>query len=149
MPEPEPLPRGRVQATAGVAVIEHGRILLVKRADDGTWCLPGGRLEVGESAEAGALREFAEETGHDVEVTSLLGVYSRPDEQTHHYPDGEVSQFVAVVFEGSLGEVTRTLAGDTMELSWFAPEELPKNLMACDAPIIRDALSARPRPVIA
>ena len=149
MSEPEQLPQGRVQATAGVAVIEHRRILLVKRADDGTWCLPGGRLEIGESVEEGAMREFAEETGHSVEVTGLLGVYSRPSEQTHRYPDGAVAQFVAVVFEGRCGEVTRTLAGDTVEASWFALDALPSNLMACDAPIIRDALSSRPRPVIA
>jgi ADP-ribose pyrophosphatase YjhB (NUDIX family) len=149
VPEPEPLPRGRVQATAGVAVTEQGRILLVKRADDGTWCLPGGRLEFGESAQDGAVREFAEETGHAVEVTGLLGVYSRPSEQTHQYPDGEVAQFVAVVFEGHLREVTRTLAGDTVEVSWFAADALPSNLMACDAPIIDDAFAARPRPVIA
>jgi ADP-ribose pyrophosphatase YjhB (NUDIX family) len=138
-----------VQATAGVAVIEDGRILLVERADDGTWCLPGGRLEIGESAEEGAVREFAEETGHDVEVTRLLGIYSRPSEQTHQYPDGEIAQFVAIVFEGRCGDVTRTLAGDTVEASWFAADALPSNLMACDAPIIRDALSARPRPIIA
>jgi ADP-ribose pyrophosphatase YjhB (NUDIX family) len=138
-----------VQATAGIAAIEHGRILLVKRADDGTWCLPGGRVEIGESVEAGAIREFAEETGHDVTVTGLLGIYSRPSEQTHRYPDGEIAQFVAIVFEGRCGDLTGALAGDTVEVSWFAPHALPSNLMATDAPIIRDALSARPRPVVA
>lgn len=138
-----------MQATAGIAAIERGRILLVKRADDGTWCLPGGRVELGESVEEGAVREFGEETGHEVEVTGLLGIYSRPNEQTHRYPSGEVAQFVAIMFEGRCGARTRRLAGDTVEISWFAPNSLPRNLMACDAPIIRDALSARPRPVVA
>jgi ADP-ribose pyrophosphatase YjhB (NUDIX family) len=138
-----------VQATAGIAAIEHGRVLLVRRADDGTWCLPGGRVEIGESVEAGAIREFAEETGHDATITGLLGIYSRPSEQTHRYPDGEIAQFVAVVFEGRCGDITRTLAGDTVEVAWFAADALPSNLMAADTPIIRDALSARPRPVVA
>ncbi len=140
---------GHVVATAGVAVVDDGRILLVKRADDGTWCLPGGRLEFGESAAAGAAREFAEETGREVEITRLLGVYSRPSEQIHRYPDGEVAQFVAVVFEGRAGAVIRTLAGDTVDVSWFTPDALPRDLMACDAPIVRDALSTRTRPIVA
>jgi ADP-ribose pyrophosphatase YjhB (NUDIX family) len=137
-----------VVATAGVAVVDDRKILLVRRADDGTWCLPGGRLEVGESVDEGAVREFAEETGHDVTVTRLLGVYSRPGEQTHRYPDGEVAQFVAIVFEGSIGAVTRALAGDTVDVSWFGADSLPDDLMACDTPIIRDALSARRRPIV-
>jgi len=139
-----------VQATAGVAVTDRDRILLVRRADDGTWCLPGGRLEFGESVSDGARREFAEETGRSVDLTGLLGVYSRPAEQTHRYPDGAVVQFVAVVFTGTAGPTVGPLAGDTVEVAWFSSSELPPNVMASDAPIIRDALAAGPpRPVVA
>jgi ADP-ribose pyrophosphatase YjhB (NUDIX family) len=138
-----------LQVTAGVAVVEGDRILLVRRADDGSWCLPGGRLEVGESLRAGAEREFAEETGRAVELGGLLGVYSDPDEQTHRYPDGEVLQFVAVVFEGRAGREVRGLAGDTTDVAWFPASALPERVMSTDAPIIRDALSSRPRPVVA
>ncbi len=137
-----------VQATAGVAVVEDGRILLVRRADDGSWCLPGGRLEAGESLRAGAAREFAEETGLAVTLRGLLGVYSDPPEQTHRYPDGTLVQFVAVVFEGRAGPPVRELAGDTTEVAWFSASELPERLMRTDAPIIQDALSSRARPVV-
>jgi len=137
-----------VQATAGVTAITDGRILLVRRTDDGTWCLPGGRVEFGESIEACARREFEEETGHVVELTGLLGVYSAPDDQIHRYPDGEVVHFVGVVFEGQAGPRARELAGDTTEARWFPTAELPANLMASDVPPIRDALSRRDRPVI-
>jgi len=137
-----------VQATAGVAAIADGRILLVRRTDDGTWCLPGGRVEFGESIEACARREFEEETGHVVELTGLLGVYSAPDDQIHRYPDGEVVHFVGVVFEGRAGLQARELAGDTTEARWFPTADLPANLMASDVPPIRDALSRRDRPVI-
>jgi ADP-ribose pyrophosphatase YjhB (NUDIX family) len=139
-----------VLVTAGVAVVDEARILLVRRADDGTWCLPGGRLEFGESVSDCARREFTEETGRSVELTGLLGVYSDPREQTHRYPDGTVVQFAGVVFSGTPGAVVGPLAGDTVEVGWFTPSELPSNLMACDAPIIRDALAGdRPRPTIA
>jgi 8-oxo-dGTP diphosphatase len=137
-----------VQATAGVTAIADGRILLVRRTDDGTWCLPGGRVEFGESIEACARREFEEETGHVVELTGLLGVYSAPGDQIHRYPDGEVVHFVGVVFEGRAGPPARELAGDTTEARWFPTADLPANLMASDVPPIRDALSRRDRPVI-
>jgi len=137
-----------VQATAGVAVVEDGRILLVRRADDGSWCLPGGRVEAGESLEAAAAREFAEETGFGVQLGGLLGVYGDPTAQTHRYPDGTVVQFVAVVFEGRAGPAVGALAGDTTEVAWFAASELPEPLMSTDAPIIGDALSDRSRPIV-
>jgi ADP-ribose pyrophosphatase YjhB (NUDIX family) len=137
-----------VQASAGVAAVEAGRILLVRRADDGSWCLPGGRVEVGESLEACAAREFAEETGLAVHLGGLLGIYSDPKEQTHRYPDGAVVQFVAVVFEGRAGHEVGPLAGDTTEAVWFAPSELPARIIGTDAPIIADALSDRPRPIV-
>jgi ADP-ribose pyrophosphatase YjhB (NUDIX family) len=137
-----------VQATAGVAAVVDDRILLVRRADDGTWCLPGGRVEFGESITACAHREFEEETGQTVELTGLLGVYSRPDDQVHRYPDGEIVHFVGVVFEGRAGGPAGPLAGDTTETRWFAADALPSELMASDGPPIRDALSRRARPVI-
>jgi 8-oxo-dGTP diphosphatase len=145
-PEPTPV----VLVTAGVAVVDEAQILLVRRADDGTWCLPGGRMEFGESVSDCARREFAEETGRSVALTGLLGVYSDPRQQTHRYPDGRMVQFTAVVFFGMAGPVVGSLAGDTVEVGWFASAALPTNLMACDAPIIRDALAGdRPRPTIA
>jgi ADP-ribose pyrophosphatase YjhB (NUDIX family) len=145
--EPE---RPSVLATAGVAVVDRGAILLVRRADDGTWCVPGGRMEFGESVRECAQREFSEETGRSVELTDVLGFYSDPCEQTHRYPDGTVVQFAGVVFRGTAGPVVGPLAGDTVEVRWFVSSELPANLMACDAPIIRDALAERlRRPIVA
>lgn len=98
-------------------------------------------MEFGESVSDCARREFAEETGRSVELAGLLGVYSDPRQQTHRYPDGTLMQFTAVVFRGRAGPTVGPLAGDTVEVRWFGSSELPPNLMACDAPIIRDALA--------
>lgn len=57
---------------------DEGRVLLMKRTDDGTWSLPGGFVDPGESPAETAVRETREETGLDVRVTDLVGVYHRP-----------------------------------------------------------------------
>ena len=60
------------------AVFEpDGKMLLVKRRDDGCWCLPCGWAEVGESAYTAIAREVLEETGITVNVESVIDVFSR------------------------------------------------------------------------
>ncbi|MFD0773962.1 NUDIX domain-containing protein [Streptomonospora algeriensis] len=70
----EELPRHSVSVT-GVVVRDDGRVLVIKRADDGRWVPPGGILELSESPEAGVVREVLEETGIQVEPQRLVGVY--------------------------------------------------------------------------
>jgi|SRR6185436_10746155 len=64
-------------------IIENndGGIILIKRANDpykNMWALPGGIMDEGETIEQTAVREAKEETGLDVEITKLIGVYSKP-----------------------------------------------------------------------
>lgn len=61
-----------------VAVIQGGQVLVTKRADLPIWCLPGGGVDAGESLAEAAVREVREETGLEVTLTRLVGVYSRP-----------------------------------------------------------------------
>ncbi|MFX0123350.1 MAG: NUDIX hydrolase N-terminal domain-containing protein [Candidatus Hodarchaeota archaeon] len=58
------------------AVIDStGRILLIQRADNKMWVMPGGLLEVGETPVEGVLREVLEETGYQCQAISLIGVF--------------------------------------------------------------------------
>src|SRR4051812_4729167 len=73
-------PVARVVAPS-VFVAVHGpdrRLLLVRRCDSGAWELPGGQVDVGEAASETAARETAEETGLQVVVTGLAGVFTDP-----------------------------------------------------------------------
>ena len=65
-----------------VVVPSEGGVVLIRRGTDpyeGMWALPGGFVEVGETAENAAVREAKEETNLDVELERLVGVYSEPD----------------------------------------------------------------------
>jgi 8-oxo-dGTP diphosphatase len=64
----------------GAVIIQDGRVVLVKRRFEplaGQWSLPGGRLELGETLEAGLAREMLEETGLEVEVGPVVDVFDR------------------------------------------------------------------------
>src|SRR4051812_13628167 len=77
---------------------EQGRVLLVRRSDSGNWELPGGRVELGETATTAAEREVVEESGVAIKVTRLAGVYTDPG-HVMVYPDtGEARQQFAVCF---------------------------------------------------
>ena len=81
------------------------KILLTRRKDNRQWCLPGGRMEPGESAAECCAREVLEETGLVVIVGRLVGVYSSPHYITE-YSDGNKKQGVDIIFE------TQIISGD-------------------------------------
>jgi len=74
-----------------------GQVLLVRRIDDGNWELPGGRIEVGETARQAVIREVAEESGITIELTTISGIYSDPSHVLVD-PDGSIHQQLALCF---------------------------------------------------
>lgn len=119
-----PRPTGLLPAAFAVVRDASGRVLLVRRSDDGNWELPGGRIDVGESAAAAVVREVAEEAGVVVRVTGVAGVYSDPG-HVLAYPDGDVRQQVAVTFHaiGAGAGDPRPDGSETTAARWFEPAE--------------------------
>ncbi len=75
--------------TIDIVITDGTRVVLVKRGREpfkGKWVFPGGFIDYGETAEHAAVREALEETGMEVEITGILGVYSAPDRdpREHH-----------------------------------------------------------------
>jgi len=127
----------------GVGVVvrdERGWVLLEQRSDCGWWGLPGGRLEVGESVTQTAVREVSEETGLDVDIIRLIGIYSEPQERIVTYPDTKDGvQLIDVVVEGRLLSGTLTCSHESFDVRFFSPHALPAELIPPSRIPLRDA----------
>jgi ADP-ribose pyrophosphatase YjhB (NUDIX family) len=116
-----------------VAVIEDGKVLLTKREDFEVWCLPGGGVEDGESLAEGAMREAREETGLDVELTRLVGVYSRLG--------GGMRDVHAVLYTAKpVGGELKTQPHETIAVAYFPFDQLPEELLFGHKRRIQDAI---------
>jgi len=115
----------------GVAALvfdQRGRILLHRRRVGDGWAPPSGRVEPGESVEQVLRRELAEETGLQVAIDRVVGVYSEPATQIVRYPDREVHYVTTVIACHVLrGELHGTDEGSAW--SWFSLGELPEPLL--------------------
>jgi ADP-ribose pyrophosphatase YjhB (NUDIX family) len=110
------------------AVIDAaGRILLIRRADNGCWAMPGGALEVGETPAAGVLREVLEETGVHCRAVALAGVYdSRLCGTTSRHHLYQIT-FLCAPLDGVADE-RPSHANETLDVRWFAGDALPEGL---------------------
>lgn len=120
-----PAANSLVPAASVVAVGESGAVLFHRRSDSGYWSIPGGRQEPGESVRECAIREAKEETGYDVEIVSLVGIYSDP-RRVVAYADGEVRQEFSVCLAGRVVGGASRLSDESLEVSWFHPDELER-----------------------
>jgi 8-oxo-dGTP pyrophosphatase MutT (NUDIX family) len=108
---------------------QDGRVLLTKRGDTGTWCLPAGAAEAGGSFAQTAIDELAEETGVQVSAEGLIpfGCLSEAGNHTIHYPNGDVTHCFALCF------LARDWRGDprpdedeTTDVRFVAVDALPE-----------------------
>jgi 8-oxo-dGTP diphosphatase len=106
---------------AGVLLVRDGAVLLVKRRFEpraGAWCLPAGFMEYGETPEHCAVREVREETGLDVRLTGLFGVYAGFD-------DPRV-RAVLVLYTAERRGGRLTPGDDARSTRWFPLARLPR-----------------------
>ena len=113
-----------------VAVFRDGRLLLVRRRDDGLWALPGGLAEVGETLVQAAVRELWEEAGVRGHVTQLLGIFDSRLWQTRtkaqlftviFLTESDDTPTVLVESDNSLGPCSETL-----DVEFFEEADLPQ-----------------------
>lgn len=124
-----PTPRHSV-SVAGAVIDDQGRVLAIRRADNGHWEPPGGVLELDERIEDGLVREIQEETGLTVKAERLTGVYKNIKRG-----------IVALVFRCTPTEGTTNADSDeTRELAWLTAGEIETRMDQAYAVRLLDAL---------
>jgi ADP-ribose pyrophosphatase YjhB (NUDIX family) len=131
---------GKLRLGCSAAIFDERRekLLLTRRTDNGQWCLPGGAADAGESVSEACTREVWEETGLQVRITRLAGVYSDPNKLII-YPDGHKAHIVALSFEAEIIGGKPGLSNETTDWGYFNLEEIAKmELLAGHLERIRD-----------
>ncbi|MEA5508098.1 NUDIX hydrolase [Halotia wernerae UHCC 0503] len=119
--------RHPITGTSIIPILPDGRIVLIRRRDDGCWALPGGMVDWGEDIPNTVRRELMEETGLElVEIKRLVGVYSAPDRDPRIH---SICVAVEAQVQGTMA-VQDTL--EVMEIQAFFANSLPPGQMSHD-----------------
>ena len=103
-------------------VDDQNRILLQRRADSGNWALPGGAMDIGETLAESAIREVKEETGFDVRIERIVGIYSDPG-HVFAYDDGEVRQEFSICLACAITGGSLRVSSESTAVEFFTFEE--------------------------
>lgn len=121
-------------SVAGIVVRDDGRVLVIKRDDNGHWEAPGGVLELAESFEVGVQREVLEETGLEVTVERLTGVYKN---LTHG--------IVALVYRCRPAGGEPHSTEEAREIRWMTKEEAQSVMAPAFSVRVLDAFEESPQ----
>ena len=117
-------------SVAGVIVDDQDRVLVIRRRDNGNWEPPGGVLETGESIQDGLRREIREETGLDIEIGRLSGVYKNMSRA-----------IIALVFRCRAIGGSPTPNAEVTDLRWMQLDEVQRELTEAYSIRVLDAIA--------
>ncbi|GAA2748364.1 NUDIX domain-containing protein [Terrabacter aerolatus] len=137
-----------VPSVVAIVQREDGRVLMIHKTDNDKWALPGGGHEPGESISETVEREVKEETGYDVTVEAITGVYTNP-RHVMAYDDGEVRQQFSIAFKARLVGGDRRTSSESSEVEWLTSAEIDSLPIHPSMRLrLEHALSDRERPFI-
>ena len=120
-------------SVSAAVVAPDGRVLVVRRRDNGQWEPPGGVLELEETIQDGLRREVLEETGLLVEPVALTGVYKN---MTQH--------IVALVFRATVVEGVPRPTDEATDVRWMTPDEVREHVAEAFAIRLIEAVDGQP-----
>jgi len=140
-------PNKKMGVGIGIMILKDGKVLLGKRNEDpekadsllhgeGTWTLPGGKLEFGESFEQGAKREIEEETGLKANKLEVICVTNDIVSDAHFVTVG----LLCTEFEG---EPAATEPDEIVEWKWFMLNQLPSPVFSPSEKIIKNYMEKK------
>jgi ADP-ribose pyrophosphatase YjhB (NUDIX family) len=114
-------------AARGVIFDEDGRLLLIRRRDNGRWAMPAGAMELGDSVYDCLVREVYEESGLQVHAATLFAIWSDPEQMSIITEFGDPYQIVNFIFRvdewsGKLVKET----DETIDAGFFPVDDLPE-----------------------
>jgi 8-oxo-dGTP diphosphatase len=137
MPANSPVDLTLFRVSVWAIIFEGGRVLLAHRRDIDWWNLPGGGMEAGETVEQALRREVLEETGLEVEIERVTGIYSKPQKN-------EVALAIRCHVKAGQPQATTEMR----ECRYFSPDDLPFNTLPKHRQRIFDALLNRPDAIL-
>jgi ADP-ribose pyrophosphatase YjhB (NUDIX family) len=113
---------------------EAGRAVLIQRADNKRWALPGGYAEIGSPPSENALREFKEETGFEAELERLVGVYDNK-----RFATVSPYQFYICLFRARVTGGAAATSNETLDVRLVDPALPPEDMSQLQRSMLRDA----------
>ena len=128
--DPAAPPANSIVPSVNVAVTDNaGRLLLIRRTDNGNWALPGGAVDPGESLAEAAVRETEEETGIRCEVDAVVGIYTNPRHVIHYTSNDEVRQEFSIVLTARAISGQPTPSNESSAVEWAEVSDLDRYAM--------------------
>lgn len=114
-----------VRPSAGAFVRRGDEVLLIRRSDNGNWSMPGGGHDPGESLSRTAIRETAEETGVNIRLTGLVGIFTDPTHLIHYTSNDEVRQEFSIIYRAEAIDGDPTTSSESTSVEWVPVDQIP------------------------